>query len=93
MVVKDFIERLKALNPEDHFEVQVFVRTPHDKDNPCFVLELADDDMVPVNLNGEFVQINTEIATPWKPVCTCSYDDSEEMTAHAPLCQINRRPK
>lgn len=24
------------------------------------------------------------------PVCTCSYDDSEEMTGHAPLCAITQ---
>ena len=27
------------------------------------------------------------------PVCTCSYEDSEEMTSHAPLCAISQAKK
>ena len=25
--------------------------------------------------------------------CTCSYDDSDEMTSHAPLCSLNLEEK
>jgi hypothetical protein len=67
MTFKDFMEKLQELGAEDHFRVEIFVRTPHDRDNPCFCLDLAADDMVPVNLNGQMVQINTEVAIPWRP--------------------------
>lgn len=51
-------------------------------------VEVSDLRVDGTTITGRLVIEPVRPAPDAGPVCTCSYDESEEMTRHAPLCQV-----